>query len=459
MATLRGFVETIEVRGDGWCSIALDAVNAGNTLQTFFIPNLDGDLTQNNKRLGQLSLLRDALARVLPVEIDYTSSADQGNLIDDVIIHPRPSLDARPGTVTVDGVVIGLSVNELWPQSDSSPYLDAPDVANVIVLTDAGDVQGLLLDLQRPDPLTAQAEFRMLRMAYRSRRPVQLLVSAADPGQAGQPSAAAGAKETNTAAAKPSDTQTGGGYIQATRFVALPESDLSYVYAFLERLGQRYESYNSTAAPAISHVKVVYTTAPGQTPEGDVSDNGSFTPQRLTAWVPDDSPLLVRLDTALRNNLQVKLGLPVVQAQGDNAQTNPVEPGQIHEVELVSHMGSAARPIWIVEECKFTACDSGDASCTNVPTVQGPGAASFTSVAHSMSWHGKGYFQEGIWRFILGTGICGEIKIDGKTICCSKPDQPNLLEHAYLKGLHCVEIELCGVTCASAFTIQIYRIR
>jgi len=459
MATLRGFVETIEVRGDGWCSIALDAVNAGNTLQTFFIPSLDGDLTQNNKRLGQLSLLRDALARVLPVEVDYTSSKDQGNLIDDVIIHPRPSIDARPGTVTVDGVVIGLSVNELWPQSDSSPYLDAPDVANVIVLTDAGDVQGLLLDLQRPDPLTAQAEFRLLRMAYSSRRPVELLVSVTN-SQPGNPTTGTNApKKTPASAAKPSDTQSGTGYIQATRFLALPESDLSYAYAFIERLGQRYESYSSTAAPAISHVKVVYTTAPGQTPEGDVSDNGSFAPQRLTAWVPDDSPLLIRLDIALRDNLQVKLGLPVVKTQGDNAQDNPAQANQIHEVELVSHLGSAARPLWIVEDCKFTACDSSDSSCTNVPTVQGPSAVSFTSVAHSMSWQGKGYFQEGIWRFILGTGISGEIKIDGKAICCSRPDQTNLLEHAYLKGLHCVEIGLSGVTCASAFTIQIYRIR
>jgi hypothetical protein len=459
MATLRGFVLTIEVRGDGWCSIALEAVNAGNTVQTFFIPNLDGDLTQNNKRLGQLSLLRDALARVLPVELDYTSSSDQGNLIDDVIIHPRPSIDARLGTITVDGVVIGLGVNELWPQSDSSPYLDAPDIANVIVLTDAGDVQGLLLDLQRPDPLTAQTELRLIRMAYRSRRPVQLLVSATDSGPVNQPAAATGAKKTGASADKPSDTKSGGGYIQATRFTALPESDLSYVYAFVERLGQRYESYTATAAPAISHVKVVYTTAPGQTPEGDVSDNGSFTPQRLTAWVPDDSPLLARLDIALRDNLQVKLGLPAVQTQTDKAQTNPVQADQIHEVELVSHLGSAARPIWIVEDCKFAACESCDSSCTNVPTVQGPSAATFASVARSMSWQGKGYFQEGIWRFVLGAGVSGEIKIDGKAICCSKLDQPSLLEHAYLKGLHCIEIELSGVTCVAAFTIQIYRIR
>ena len=62
MAIYRGFVQSILVRDDGWVETAIEAVHAGNAIQTFFIPNLDGDLTQAHKRLGQLSLLRDALA-------------------------------------------------------------------------------------------------------------------------------------------------------------------------------------------------------------------------------------------------------------------------------------------------------------------------------------------------------------------------------------------------------------
>jgi len=197
------------------------------------------------------------------------------------------------------------------------------------------------------------------------------------------------------------------------------------------------------AAPAISHVKVVYATAPGQTPEGDVSDNGTFTPQRLTAWVHDDSPLLARLEAALRDSLQVKLGLSA---------------GQIHEVELASHLGSAARPIWIVEESGF--CAEKDAgTCTNVPTIQGPGGSTFATLAHTVTWSGKGYFQEGIWRFVLESSGAGELKIDEKAICCAKSGQGSAMEHAYLNGLHCVELVLAGVTCTSSFTIQIYRIR
>ena len=409
----------------------LEAVDAGNTQQTFFIPNVDGDITQTNKRLGQLSLLRDALARVLPVELDYTSTPDQGNIVADVMIHPRPSIDGRPGVTTVEGVVVGLSVTELWPESASTPYLDAPDLANVALLTDAGAIVGLLLDLQRPDPLTAQDELKLLKIGWRTRRPVQLLVSGT-----GQPAGL----NPNSEGGASTGGQSGPVYIQSTRFKTLPASELTYSYAFVERLGQRYESYSASAAPAISHVKVVYTTAPAQTPEGDVSDNGSFAPQRLTAWVHDDSPLLHRLDAALRDSLQVKLGL-----SGD----------QIHEVELIAPLGSAARPIWIVEDCKFTPCEHPNGICTNVPTIQSPGAAAFASLQHSVTWKGNGYFRCGVWRFNLGAGFSGKLRIDGHAICC----EGSAMEHSFLAGMHCVEVELDGVSCATAFTLQVYRIR
>jgi hypothetical protein len=438
MAIFRGFVLTVDVRGDGLCEVVIKAVHAGNASRTFFIPNLDGDLTQTNKRLGQLGLLRDAVARALPVEVDYTTTPDQGDLIDDVVVHPRPSIDGRQGTQTVEGVVIGLGVNELWPLSGSSPYLDAPDLASVVILTDTGDVVGLLLDLQRPDPLTAQDELRLLEIAYRTRRQVQVLVSIAyeQRGDKGSTSA--------LFVAGRDASQTNPGYIQATQFKTLPETDLDYVYAYIERLGQRYESFTAKAATAISQVKIVYTSAPGQTPEGDIADNGSFSPQRLTAWVHDDSPLLTRLDAALRDNLQVRLGL---------------NGNLIHEVELVAHLGSSARPIWIVEDfkCAPSAAESG--TCTNVPTVQGPSNSTFANLPRSICWRGKGYFQEGIWRFVMQSGIDGKLKIDGEEICCSPAGHGGALQHAYLKGLHCVELELSGVTCSSAFTISIYRIR
>jgi hypothetical protein len=432
MSIFRGFVLSLEVRTDGLAEIVLEAVHAGNTTGTLFIPNLDGDITQSNKRLGQLSLLRDALARVLPVELDYTETTDQGNIVNNVTILPRPSIDGRPGVRWVEGVVIGLGVTELGPLSGSSPYLDAPDLASITLLKDDGSVEGLLLDLQRPDPLTAQDELKILSKAHRTRRPVQVQVS----GSSDQ----TGRRGGVTPAAS-----TGGqdAYIQATRWKVVPQTDLDYLYAFVERLGQRYESYAASAAPALSNVKVGYTTAPGQTPEGDVSDNGTFVPQTSTAWVPDDSPLLARLEAALRDGLQVKLGL-----QGS----------QVHEVELVSHLGSAARPIWILEDFRLVCQDDAPGQCTNVPTIQGPASSGFNNLPHAVTWCGNGYFNEGVWRFVVG-GVSSCLRIDGHSLCGGETDRSNYQEHAYLKGMHKVELQMKDYTCASTFQLRIYRIR
>lgn len=437
MPIYKGLVQQIEIRGDGWVEIFLQAVHAGNARQTFFIPNLDGDLTQTNKRLGQVSLLRDALARVLPVQVEYAETTNQGNLVNDLWVFPRPSIEGRPEGREVSGVVVGLSVAEFGPFTASFPYLDPPDFATVVLLTDAGALQSYMLDLQRADPQTAQAEFAILEFAHENRRPVVLTVSGTDNSQSQNPSFRGA-----VSFARGPSTEV-GEWISAVRWVTVPTATLDYQYAFVERLGQRYESYDPAEAAAVSRAKVVYTTAPGQTPEGDVSDNGSFAPQRLTAWVPDASPLFRLLDQALRESLQVKLGLSGIQ---------------IHEVEMVSPLGSAARPIWIVEECGFTAIGEEEGACSNVPTVQGPSSACLERVARTVSWRGKGYFRQGIWRFVSSSTPPMKLKIDGHEICCGK-NQAGGLEHAYLQGMHHVEVELAGVTCATNFSVSIYRIR
>src|ERR1044071_7453220 len=100
MPFYKGFVDSIHVRDDGWVETAIKAVHAGNAIQLFFIPNLDGPVEQLNRRLACLSLLRDALLRVLPIEIEYRDDA-KGRLIDAVTVHPRPSIDGLTGSSSV----------------------------------------------------------------------------------------------------------------------------------------------------------------------------------------------------------------------------------------------------------------------------------------------------------------------------------------------------------------------
>ena len=468
MATYRGFVESLQVRDDGWVEFVLQAVHASNALKTFFIPDLDGDILTAHKRLADLSLLRDAIARILPVEVEYNSDADQGNLVEDLTIYPRPSIDGRGPGRRIEGIVIGVSIFERGPESGTTPYRDEADLAGVTLLTDAGTLEQVLLDLQRPDPMTAHAMLGLFREAYRTRRPVAVLVSTSHRNQPGPKGRTVGATLSSSGTSlEGTAAATGAGgnipdFIQACEWVTVTDETLDYLYAFIERLGQRYESYEADEAPALSHVRVLYTTAPGQTPEGDVSDNGAFTPQTAEAWVHDDSPLLVRLEAALRDKLQVKLGLKETK---------------VHEVEIVGHLGSAARPIWIRVYRAVLPPGSDVGLCENVPTIRTPAASDFNELPYAIAWRGLAYFNEGIWRFVIRSAEECKLLVDGETPCCDQPSASHAIEtahvkfmslernqgviqcHAYLNGMHRVELILSGHTCAQPFQLLAYRIR
>ena len=439
MATYRGLVNTLQIRDDGWVEVILQAVQSGNTTEIFYIKDLDGDITMAHKRLGQLSLLRDAITRILPVEIDYSVDKEQGNLIEEVMVHPRPSIDGREPHNTVNGVVIGVAIQEWDPLPSAYPYKDATYLAGITLLQDDGTVLYLLLDLQREEALTMHAMLALLQVAHKTRRPVTILVSQVVNNTFMY-------NKTSTA----SVNQT-SGYIEACQWVTVPEKTLDYHYAFIERLGQRYESFDTSDASTISHLKVVYTTSPGQTPEGDISDNGTFQPITQTAWVPCDSPLFRLLKTSLKNQLQVKLGL--VQ-------------DQIHDVEVVSHIGSAARPIWIcINQSAMQKNTEGN--CDNTPTIQTPTNTTLNQIKIDLCWKAQGYFNEGIWRFQVNSNASYELKVDGKRPCCGQPSeqccceqmQTDVLKHFYLKGIHHVELTLHDQSAMQPFAFVVYRIR
>ena len=444
MATFYGFISALEVRDDGWVDVELSAPHAGDARRTFHIRSLDGDVTQNNRRLAQLGLLRDALARSQPVEIDYDADNELGDLIREVRINPRASLSGRTGGRRVEGVVIGFANTERTPVSAAVPYLDPPDLGAVAMLTTDGGFEQAVIDLQRPDVLAAQGMMAMLMEAHRTRRPIALTLAS---------SAFSDGKLRNTSAGS---TTTRGQYVVACEYPVVAMSSLAETYAFIERLGQRYESIDIDNPLALSHVRVQYTTTPGQTPEGDVSDNGSFAPHAGAAWVHDDSPLLTLLEAALRDGLMVRLG---------------IFEDTIHEVIVVSHLGSAARPVWI-DVRRRTLPPPDDAMCENTPTIQLPTADAFEALPTAVAWTGDGYFNEGIWRFAVEARSPVKLTIDGSTPCGALHASPATdltgeevrdegrgMYHAYLKGVHRLDVVLSGRRCQEPFRLLVYRIR
>ena len=450
MTTFRGLVNTLQIRDDGWVEVIIQAVHAGNATQVFYIKDLDGDITMAHKRLGQLSLLRDALTRILPVEIEYETDSAQGNLIAEVMVHPRPSIDGRTPGAVVQGTVIGISIAELGPLSGLYPYTDAPDIASIALLKDDGTVVNLQLDLQREETLTMHAMLALLQAAHKNRRPVIVLMSSNTSMKGNHENTSLSG--TDFAFNNSSFSTEELSYIESCEWVTVNEEILTYCHAFIERLGQRYESFDAQNALALSQVSVTYTTAPSQTPEGDISGNGSFQPVTQTAWVPDDSPLLHLLKMALKNGLQVQLGT--------------IE-NNIHEVDVISHLGSASRPIWICVNQSFMQ-ENLDENCNNTPTIQLPSNMALGDMPVTYYWKGKGYFNEGIWRFKVASLVDYEVKIDGRLPCCSKSsdecccvkeDSSASLIHVFLKGMHTIEMTLYNQKMGQPFTLLAYRIR
>jgi hypothetical protein len=454
MPTIKGFVSSLQVRSDGWVEVELLAPHNGNARQRVFVQDLDGAPGEANRRLSQIGLLRDALARSLPVEIDYRGDHEIGDVVDDVTVLPRASLAGRSPARRVVGVVVGLAVTESGPVSATSPYADPPDFGTVTLLVDDGSLLQAVIDLQRPDSLMAQHALGMLSQAQRTRRPVALTLAMLD-----------GARGQGEPRATATSGRKGSAVVVAVEFEVVPTGELVETYAFAERLTQRYESYETDEAAALSQVRVQYTTAPAQTPEGDISDNGSFVPTPGVAWVHGDSPLRTTLNQALSERLMVRLGL-----QGD----------RVHEVVLVAPMGSAARPVWIEMRRRLLPAGAGPL-CGNMPTVQSPDGRVFADLPLSVSWVGHGYFAPGLWRFVLVSDGRANLTIDCKSPCLDEPD-PSCAEtpspsehrpcctasaqqdgptmrHAYLCGVHRVEIVLSGHACSGPFDLRAYRIR
>lgn len=460
MSSYKGFVNSLQIRDDGWVEFVVQAVHAGNTTKTFFITNLDGEITTAHKRLAHLGVLRDALLRVLPINVEYRSDPERGEVVEDITVYPRPSIAGRESSDSIEGTVIGLLISERGPEAGTTPYLDAADQALITVLRDDGSIERLILDLQRPDVNTAHAMLSLLREAFRTRRPVVFLISrdqrAESPNPRGRDRSDRGLTEVVVVGDKFIP-----GFILGCQWVGVPEETLDYRYAFIERLGQRFESYDESEAPLLSNVKVVYTTAPSQTPEGDVSDNGSFVPVTSKAFVHSDSPLLQRLEAALRDKLQVKLGL---------------KEEEVHEVEIISHLGSAARPIWIQVNQAVLPPPEDTTACRNDPTIQLPTASDFDAMPLSVSWRGDAYFNEGIWRFVIRSAAECKLLIDGCSPCCQpSPKSGGLMYerdyssgyrpetgcicHIYLEGMHRVELTISGRSCEQPFQLNAYRIR
>jgi hypothetical protein len=456
MSVDRGFVQKIEVNRGG--QVTATVILVDGTTGLFTIQDLDGDPERFNERLSKLGLLRDAMNRAEPVEIEH-DTVNQTQEIERLVRIGRDEIDPPTALTQVVGIV--LSVQVTAQSLISAGGVDQPDTATVLLLTSTFATQSYTLNLQTPERLVAQAQLNILLAAQTSAGSVQLMVQTDN--------------TISAVAVGGADAGTSAGGAQAT-----------VVSGFVETLGLIQPASGGGAASA-SFANAAFTTAPDFTGPGNTVSTAPFTPQLLTFLVPKQSPVYDLFETALRDNLRLRVRY--VTATPPNNYSN--EPGTAPAAanptgaqpkvaatssssysytpplialwaELLAPLASASRPVWIV--ISRESLDSGPDGCPCVDGVPSSDLSVKTlrdlHIPYTAVWKGLGCFNHGVYRFQINAGCGYKLIVHGEKLCHYKSDDPKTcFFYACLHGDVEVIVELEGWTCDKDFQIDVYRIR
>lgn len=443
MAVSQGFVQKIEVNRGGQVTATL--ILTDGTTGAFTIQDLDGDPERFNERLSKLGLLRDAMNRAEPVEIEHdtVNGSEEIERIDRIT---RDDIGLTTALTALSGMVIAVQVTA---QTLIAAGLDSPDTAKVTLLGSDLSVQTCTLNLQAPERLVAQAQLDILVNAQASGDTVQLMVQTAD----------------NTIRAVAVGSSDAGAFQEGTTIVS----------GFVESLGLIGSTSSSDFATA------TFTTAPDFTGPGNTVSPNPFTPQLLTFLVPKASPAYELFEAGLRDNLRMRVRYASSRAKQDpnnpttgtaTGATNAAPPTDVNEnptptlvalaVDLLAPLASASRPVWIAIQRESLDC--GPEGCGCVDGVPSSDLSVKTlrdlCIPYTAVWKGYGCFNHGVYRFQINQAYGVKLVVCGEKRCLYlSDDKTALFGYACVHGDCEVLVELEDWTCNKNFQIDVYRIR
>ena len=466
MPTIRGFVERLEV---GRAGLALAAVlHDDGSRADYQLPDLDADPERFNERLSKLGLLRDAMSRAEPVEIEYSQDGESaGRQIDRIGRITRDALGANIETARVSVFIAGI---KLLADNRSGARAEVSDIATVVTMTDAGAMDAYLLDMQLPERAVAAALFEMLRDAQASGQPVTLVYDAKSRRIVGVE--AGGADGT----LQGGDGGTMDGFVES---IAIAPG----------------------LVPLGNVALVEFTTAPPFGPAGNVVPLLPFTPALKLLLVVQGSAEYELLVDGLRDKLRmrVKLGAqvgspakePPIDRKPDDpnrpvwtrgqmsrvfsagraaadASAGQAEPGAddpmtlVRATQLVAALASASRPVWIrIARQSLDKGPDGVACTEGLPSSDlAPQSLRDLRLPYTAEWKGWGCFNHGVYRLQFELGVAFEAFIDGKPLCLHASEDGKVqFAHACLHDEHEVCVVLKRWTCDQVFRMDVYRIR
>lgn len=448
MPNARGFVEGVEIGRAGLASAFL--IHADGTRATYTIADLDADPERFNERLSKLGLLRDAMDRAEPVEVEFESEGDRSGQIVRVRRLARDALAPISATSTAAGSVIGVGV--VLRTAPENP--DPSDQATLALLV-GSSIERYVIDLQTPERGTAEAMVDMARAAQAAGAMLQV--------QFEIKSRRVVSLETG------GDGRVGGG--ESASFAG-----------FVETIAH---------LPVTDMMIVSVTTAPPFTSPGNLVELAPFDPELRHLLVLRGSPEYALLEAALRDTRRVEV---LAETRNDRDGTNDdgspddndgnafgdttlIQPTRlapllsdllaqgpyalVRGARLCASLCSASRPVWI--RIDRQALDIGpDGACVaGLPTSDlTPRGLREVNLPYRAEWIALGCFNHGIYRFEITSSAEFELFVDDVKLCLFKDEQDQAwFGHACLEGDHEVKIAFANWSCSATFDIDAYRIR
>ncbi len=485
MATVRGFVQKIEVGRAGLVRVTLIHSDGGSGV--YVVRDIDGDPERFNERLTKIGILRDAMNRAEPVFIEHTES-ESGNEIQQAARISRDQLDPPPNLIVVVGLVVSVSV---LARNRTAGDQEQHDMALVEVVTTDLSTTILELDLQSPERLVVNQQLEMIREAQTHGRLAQFFVGT----------------ETDTGA----EYGAIRGRIHA---VALDNSLSAFgdrraqrVDGFVESLSLIRAPFSGSSGPASSFAHVRFTTAPPFTGPGNTIGLTPFTPTTLDLFVPKGSLSYELFEAGLRDNLRMQVNAILIKdsnsensndaSHGDEGRTddtthydpsntttgytsmsrlNQLETGEMSTVDkveqanvglvfaakLLAHLASASRPVWItIARESLDHGPEGFACTEGVPSSDlQPQTLRDLRIPYPAAWRGLGCFNPGVYRFQFKLPGEFRVLVDNEELCLHDSDEAGIkFAHACLGGDHEVEIQLESWICDNEFIMDVYQIR
>ncbi len=480
MATVRGFVQKIEVGRAGLVRVTLIHNDGGSGV--YVVRDIDGDPERFNERLTKIGVLRDAMNRAEPVLIEHTQS-ESGNEIQRAARISRDQLDPPPNLTIVVGLVVSVSV---LARNQTAGDAEQHDMALVeVVTTDLGTTI-LELDLQSPERLVVNQQLEMIREAQTHGRLAQFFVG--------------------------TEAGTEYGAIRGRIHTVALDNSLSAfgdrralrMDGFVESLGLIRAPFSGGNGSASSFAHVRFTTAPPFTGPGNTIGLTPFTPTTLDLFVSKGSLSYELFEAGLRDNLRMQVNTILIKdnapedsndashgnvdaASGttdDNtaiaytamARLNRLETGEISTVDkieqadaglvfaakLLAHLASASRPVWItIARESLDRGPEGFACTDGVPSSDlQPQTLRDLRIPYPATWRGLGCFNPGVYRFQFKLPGEFRVLVDNEELCLHDSDEAGIkFAHACLGGDHDVEIRLESWVCDDEFIMDVYQIR